>query len=135
MILTKYILDDIKAQLNANDITGYIYIAPQTKSYPYVTFLPIAITTEYTFKEVIETAVIQFSIFDNDMDVGRTGGVMDIAEYIETIFEDYASNNATLKIFCTHKIGENGPIYMDKEHYWMHIIELSFYAQRNKLRS
>lgn len=128
MILTKYILQNIKSVLDGLSITGFLYIAPQTQ-YPFVTFLPVSIVTEYTYDEVIERAIIQVTLFDNKMDVTR---IFSTARIITAAFNQYEADDGTYKIICTHKIGETGPVYSDKEHYYQYFLEFEFICQRDK---
>ena len=59
--------------------------------YPYCIFFPVSDVTEYTFTEVADNVVIQFSIYDNS---DGAASIMDAGDILKSVY-DFASLTVT----------------------------------------
>jgi len=130
MLLCKLVLKTLKSELDGLGYSNYLYIAPQSASYPFVTYFPIANEIEYTFGQVIEDVNIQLSIFVAQANVAD---MLDMAQAIEETFDEIQASEGGYDIFCTHRTNEQGPRYLEKEHYWQMDIEFTFQCERSKV--
>lgn len=129
MILCKLVLASIKSELDTLGYANYLYVAPQNASYPFVTFFPVSNDIEYTFGEVMENINIQISIFCN----GNVVPLLDMAQGIEEVFDEYSTSSGGYVINCTHRTNETGPQFNGKENYWQLDMDLQFKCQRDKV--
>ncbi len=125
MLSIQQVLSTLKTQFDSVSCNNFLDIAPQSIAYPFVTYKVVSNPTEYTFGEVNEDIKIDISLFSNS---GNITDIMNLANTAEGLLQDLNAGN----IYCTHKDNEIGPYYMEKEHYWTHIMSYTFKYSRNK---
>lgn len=88
-------------------LTGGLYLqqAPQNTAFPYGIYFLVANVPEWTFTENVETAVIQFSLFDYDEDNPLSA----------TIICDAYTKLQACYDWCTLTISNYTSIYMKRE--------------------
>lgn len=136
MILTKYIFKTIKSTLTSLGYRNFLYLAPQGgATYPLVTYMPINLSTQLSFNAtgiVLDDVTIRFSVYGNQ-EQEDCEEVMDILAAIEGAFEFKTFTDGTYTIICGHRTNENGPTYLNKEHYWIGTVDITFMSQRQKV--
>jgi len=112
MILTSEVLKLIYTELKANVGVAtdfYSYFAPDEAVYPFVVFIPIAVKTTASFTKDYDKIIVQFSVFDNNVNPSK---IIQIKEEIEMLFHrncnDYElqDTNCGKHLICIHKINE-----------------------------
>lgn len=100
--MNKYILSAIKAKYDASTnlkaaMTGGLYLMeyPQQSEeldhYPYCVVVPVSSVAEYTFTEMADNNLVQFSIWDNSDSVST---ISDVKELLVAAF-DFAALTVT----------------------------------------
>ena len=120
----------LTAVIDANTTAGvdtWLAIAPQDQGLPYCAITPVSNRTEYTFAEIIERVLIQFSIFGNTADA-----LITMASALEKRFTEWQSVDGSVTIICSHKVRESGPTYMDAEQYYQYQVDYEFVATAPK---
>ena len=128
-LLTKYVLTEMQAEMVANNINSYLYIAPQDATGIFCTMFPYSTVTEYTFNEIMDSVNIQVSIFNKD----DASALLDLGSDIFDLFSEYEAYDGTSRIFCSKIVNQRGPEYLAKEEYWQYVMELTFNTIKDKI--
>jgi len=131
-ILQQSCLEYVRSELTAHFPTyqNYAYIAPQEAVYPFMTVSALSSTSSFTFSQNLEFIRIQISIFDNSSSATSTATMMDnITDLFHRAQVTIPSKGCSINLICTHKTNEFND-YMDKEHYYMGVVQFEFTAQK-----
>lgn len=130
MILSKLVMRSCKQALDAAGssagYTAHLYIAPQGTQYPFVTFFPAGVATRYTLGRQIrlEDVRMQFSAFG-----ATAAAVADALASVESALDGYSTEVGEHSVVHAHKLADRGPVYLEREHYWMGSMDLQFVCE------
>lgn len=112
------------AQLRSLGLNPFLNVAPQnttnnTISYPIVVVTQNASLSTYSINKGeyrFDNIRYNIAIYDNQSNISR---IVDTATLIENALE--GQNNIQINnsvVLSTYKMSDNGPLWLNKEHYW-----------------
>ena len=113
-IYTKYLVDDTAGTgalvaLRAANTGGLYLVRPKEQlAYPYMSLIHVAGSNEYNTTNVIKTAIVQFSIFDDTFTT-----VMSIYAALCTAFDECALTYDNDKALIMRRESETGPFLFE----------------------
>lgn len=121
------------AQLRSNGLTPFLNVAPQNTTatpvvYPIVVVTVVSSNSTYTLNtgaNRFDRFLVSIAIYDNQGQMTRTMATLDdVIEALENQHDVSIGNSVVMGTFIQN---QNGPIWMQKEHYWATYIDWEIY--------